>query len=132
MDDPKQSRCGDGEEFGSRARAAAPLAAQTADPQTAVAPTNERAHKTRMTAEELAAFAAQVRAECDDALARMATVDATALPPDLRRQFEEQRQRWVDLRALTESDALELHEAAAKLAGRELTQAEARALLKRQ
>lgn len=82
-----------------------------------------------MTAEELAAFAAQVRAECDSALARYDAVDPSTLPPDLRRQFEEQRQRWLDLRALTDGDVMALHEAAALHVGRELTQAEARALL---
>jgi hypothetical protein len=85
-----------------------------------------------MTEDELRDFAAQVRAQCDAALARMATVDATALPPDLRRQFEEQRQRWHDLRALTAGEALALHEAAAERAGRELPEGDARALRRRQ
>jgi hypothetical protein len=85
-----------------------------------------------MTSEELLAFAAEVRADCDAALAKLATVDPTTLPPDLRREYEEQCQRWRDLRALTEVDALELHQAACEAAGRELTPAEARALLSRQ
>jgi hypothetical protein len=44
----------------------------------------------------------------------------------------EQRQRWLDLRALTEPDALALHELAALHAGRELTQEETRALGRKQ
>ena len=37
-----------------------------------------------MTAAELAAFIAQVRAECGEALARLAIVDADKLPPEVR------------------------------------------------
>ena len=63
-----------------------------------------------MTAEELAEFAAQVGAECDAALADLDMGDATLLPPDVRKQYEEQRQARLDLRALTEGDAMALHQ----------------------
>jgi len=52
-----------------------------------------------------------------------------ARPP---RRYEAHVQQWRDLRALTEDDAMALHEAACEHAGRELMQAEARALLRRQ
>jgi hypothetical protein len=85
-----------------------------------------------ITAEELAAFLDEVRAECDAALARLDTVVPALLRPNLRKQYEEQRQGWLDLRALAEDDAMALHELACLRTGRELTQPEARALLRRQ
>ena len=83
-----------------------------------------------MPADDLAAFVAQVRAECDTALARLDTVDPATLSPDVRRKYEKQRRRWLNLRALTEGDAVDLHLAAAEHAGRELTQDESGALAK--
>ena len=83
-----------------------------------------------MTPDELTAFIRNVRAECDAALARLDTVDPDALPADVRAEYEAQRQRWQDLRALTEGNAVDLHLAAAEHAGRELTQDESGALAK--
>lgn len=71
--------------------------------------------------EELRAIAAGIRAECDAALARLATVDPETLPPDLRAMYEEAARRWSELRALTEDEALSLHEMACLFTGRELT-----------
>jgi len=85
-----------------------------------------------MTAAELEAFAAEVRAECDAALGRLATVDPESLPPDLRAEYEAQRDGWREFRALTEAGALDVHVLACLYAGRELTQAEAAALVRKQ
>jgi hypothetical protein len=51
-----------------------------------------------MTEDELRDFAAQVRAECDAALARMATVDPAGLPPDLRALTQDERWLCTKLR----------------------------------
>ena len=42
-----------------------------------------------MTADELRAFIVEVHAEADTALARLATVDAEALPAELRERWEQ-------------------------------------------
>lgn len=85
-----------------------------------------------MTADELAAFAAQVRAEAEQRLAVLHAVDPETLPPELREEYAEQLEGWTALRGLTEDEAIELHTAACEEAGRELTPAEAQALLRRQ
>jgi hypothetical protein len=82
--------------------------------------------------EDLRACAAHVRAECHAALARLDAIDPAILPPSLRAEYEEHRQRCLELRALSEDEAMALHEAACPVAGRELTPAEARASLERQ
>jgi hypothetical protein len=84
-----------------------------------------------MTAEELHAFVLEVRAEATARLDRLDAVDPTLLPPALRVEFEEMRSRWQEMLAMTEDHAVALHEAACEAAGRELTPAEARALLVR-
>lgn len=81
---------------------------------------------------ELRAFVAEVRSEVDAALARRATVDPESLSFRSPPRVQEQRQRWEDLRALTKDEAMMLHLAASEQAGRDVTQAEARALLGRQ
>jgi hypothetical protein len=68
----------------------------------------ERRVRKAATADELGAFVAQVRAECDDALARLDTVDPAMLPPDVCDLYDQQRARWRELRALTEDNAVEL------------------------
>ena len=50
-----------------------------------------------MTPAELRAFVAGVRAEADAALARLATVDAQLLPPDLRAEYEQHCRGWREL-----------------------------------
>ena len=84
-----------------------------------------------MTAAELDAFVANVRAQATAALACLDTVDPDSLPPDLRAEYDDQRANWLSLLAMTEGDALELHQAGGEHAGRELTPAEARTLLLR-
>ncbi len=81
-----------------------------------------------MTAEELRTFVAAARVEIDGALARLATVDPDALPPDLREHYEAVRRGWEQLRALTSDEVLALHEEACRQAGRELTPEEMRGL----
>jgi hypothetical protein len=85
-----------------------------------------------MTAEELAAFIADARAQADAALAKLAAVDPAILPPELRDEYEQERAAWEEVRALTEDDALRLHLAACEHAGRDLTDDEVRGLLRRQ
>ena len=82
-----------------------------------------------MTADELRAFIVEVRAETDAALARLATVDAEALPAELRERWEQSRRGWEELRRLTADDVVALHEAACLQAGRELTTDELRGSL---
>jgi hypothetical protein len=74
-----------------------------------------------MTAEELRAFVADVRAEAEAALTRLATVDPEALSPQLRQEYERVRAGWEQLKVMTEDEALVLHEAACLRAGRALT-----------
>jgi len=85
-----------------------------------------------MTADDLADFLTSVRAEAAARLARLDTVDTALLPHGLRAEYEQMRSRWLDLLAMTEDDVIELHLAACEHAGRELTPAEARALIRRQ
>lgn len=85
-----------------------------------------------MTAAELAAFIAEVRAEADQRLAILRSVDPETLPPDLRGEYAEALEAWSALHTLTDDEAVELHLAACEAAGRELTAAEARALIGRQ
>lgn len=60
------------------------------------------------------------------------TIDPDELPPELRHQYHESVAGWRKLLALTEDDAVELHLAGCKAAGRELTDDELRGLLARQ
>ena len=85
-----------------------------------------------MTAAELTAFIAEVRAEADQRLALLHAVDAATLPPELHADHAEALEMWTELRALTDADAVELHQAACEAAGLELTPAEARAVRRRQ
>lgn len=85
-----------------------------------------------MTPHELGAFVADVRAEAERALERLARLDFATLPPDVRDKYEEVRVAWEQLRALTEPEAVGLHEAACLQAGRELTPGEMLGLLLRQ
>jgi hypothetical protein len=82
-----------------------------------------------MTADELDAFLADIRARADAALARLDTVDPDALAPDLRAEYDTVRDGWQALRALTRAELGALHLAACKVAARELTPDELRGLL---
>ena len=82
-----------------------------------------------MTADELAAFLAEVRAECDERLAMLAAVDPQTLPPELRDEYDTALRSWTALRDLTEGDAHEFHLALSEELGREMTAAELWALL---
>jgi hypothetical protein len=85
-----------------------------------------------MTAADLMAFAAKVRAEATAALARLDTIDPDALSPELRPEYDLVRGNWLKLLAMTADDVVELHVAACAAAGRELTEEELRGLLGRQ
>jgi hypothetical protein len=82
-----------------------------------------------MTAAELRDFIFGVRREAEDALAQLATVDVEELPPDVRAEYEQVCAGWHQFLALTEGEAVALHEAACIRAGRELTPDELRGLL---
>ena len=82
-----------------------------------------------MTAAELRNFIAGVRREAEDALAQLATVDPSELPPDVRAECEQVRAGWKQFLLLTEDDAVALHEAACLRAGRALTPEELRGLI---
>jgi hypothetical protein len=83
-----------------------------------------------MTADELAAFIAEVRSQVEEALAQLDTVDRDALPPKLRNEYDAARARWEALGAhVTNEDALAMHIEAVERAGRELTADESLALL---
>jgi hypothetical protein len=84
-----------------------------------------------MTGEELAAFAAQVRLECDAALARLDTVAPTLLPPKFARAI---RRATPTLARSARADPRRRDGLARSclLAHRALTQPEARPLLRRQ
>ncbi len=84
-----------------------------------------------MTAEELRAFIADVRAQADAALARFATVNPEMLRRDLRQEYEQVRSAWEQLLAMTGDEAVELHVACLQ-AGRELTPEELRGLIGKQ
>ena len=83
----------------------------------------------RRTAAELAAFLADVRAECDERLALLAAVDPETLPPELRDEYEAALRNWTALRGFTQGDAHEFHLSVSEELGREMTAAELRALL---
>jgi len=85
-----------------------------------------------MTDAELRAFVVKARAEVDAALAELETVDPDALPLAQRAQYDEFRQRCLDLQASTTDEAIEAELDAMAHAGRELTPAEAAALLIKQ
>ena len=85
-----------------------------------------------MTAAELTAFVADIRAQADAALARLDTVDLTELSTDLRAEYDAVHQGWEVLRKMTEADVLALHEAACIKAGRTLTPEELRGMVSRQ
>ena len=85
-----------------------------------------------MTADELAKFVADVRAECDERLAMLHAVDPATLPAELRDEYDEALADWTKLRRLTDDDVHALHTAAVEHAGRELTMAELWALVRRQ
>ena len=61
-----------------------------------------------MTADELAAFLAEVRAECDERLAMLAAVDPQTLPPELRDEYDSALRNWTALRELTEAGTSDL------------------------
>ena len=82
-----------------------------------------------MTETELAALLADVRAECDERLAKLNAVDPETLPVELRDEYEAALRNWTTLRELTEGDAHEFHLAVCEELGREMTVAELRALL---
>lgn len=82
--------------------------------------------------EQLRAFADDVRAECDTKLAHLAAVDPSTLPPDVRESYHQQKTAWEHMRALVDPEALDLQLMATLYADRELTQAEAEALFKKQ
>lgn len=86
----------------------------------------------RMTAAELMAFAAQVRAEATAALAQLDTVSPETLSPQLRVEYDTVRDGWLRLLALTADDVVDLHVAACEAAGRELTDEELKGLLGKQ
>ena len=85
-----------------------------------------------MTAAELRAFVADIRAQADAALARLATVEPDELTPTLREEYDAVRAAWTALVAMTEDEALALHQAACEEAGRELSPDELRGLLGKQ
>ncbi|MGH3427886.1 MAG: hypothetical protein ACRDQZ_10020 [Mycobacteriales bacterium] len=85
-----------------------------------------------MTAADLMAFTAEVRAEGTAALARLDTVDPDALSPPLRAEYETVRAGWLRVLAMTADDVIDLHVAACEAAGRELTEEELKGLLGRQ
>ena len=85
----------------------------------------------RCSPEEFAAFVADARAECVAKLNRLAAVDPDSLPPDARAQYDQLKAECERVLALLENDALELHAEATEHAGRELTYAEASALVRR-
>jgi hypothetical protein len=55
-----------------------------------------------MTEDELRAFVAAIRAQVDEALARLATIDPAELPPEVRQMYDEARRGWESLRQLTD------------------------------
>lgn len=85
-----------------------------------------------MTAADLMAFAAKVRAEATAELARLDTIDPAALPPAIRAEYDTVRGGWIKLLAMTSDDVVDLHVAACEAAGRELTAEELKGLLGRQ
>lgn len=85
-----------------------------------------------VTAAELMAFTAKVRAEATAALAKLDTVDPETLAPPIRAGYDTVRNGWVRLLAMTSDDVVELHVAACEAAGRELTEEELKGLLGRQ
>jgi hypothetical protein len=82
-----------------------------------------------MTADELATFVAEVRAEVDAIVARLESVEPDTLPPEARAMYDEVRRQADELRTMSEAHVIELLEAACVEAGRELTPAELRGLL---
>jgi len=82
-----------------------------------------------VTETELAAFLADVRAECDERLAMLAAVDPQTLPPELRDEYDSALRSWTALRDLTQGDAHEFHLAVCEQTRRELTLDELRGLL---
>jgi len=82
-----------------------------------------------MTAEELAAFVAEVRAEIDAIVARLERVDPDTLPAPVCAIYDEVRRQADELRTMTKAHVIELLEAACIEAGRELTPAELRGLI---
>jgi hypothetical protein len=85
-----------------------------------------------VTADELSAFLAEVRADADEHLAILAAVDPFTLPPELRAEYDRAREAWEQLRAMTADDVVALYVDACLQAGRQLTPAETRALPRRQ
>ena len=72
-----------------------------------------------MTAAELTAYVAQVRAQAHAVIARIDAIDLDALPADVRAEYEALRAGWRDVLAMTESEAVEPHIAACLHVGRE-------------
>ena len=81
-----------------------------------------------MTADELSAFVAEIRAEADARLAILHAVDRESLPLEPRDEYDHALAAWTEMRALTDADTHALHLAACEEAGRELTPAEMRGL----
>jgi hypothetical protein len=84
-----------------------------------------------MTAAELMAFAAKIRAEATAKLAQLDTIDPDALPPTIRAEYDTVRNGWLKLLKMTADDVVDLHVAACEAAGRELTAEELKGLLGR-
>lgn len=83
-----------------------------------------------MTADELAAFVAEIRAEADARLAILRAVDREfAAPRAARWEYDHALAAWTEMLALTDADTHALHCAACEEAGRELTPADMRGLL---
>ena len=85
-----------------------------------------------MTAADLIASAAKIRAEATTALARLDTIDRDTLSPQLRADYDAVRSNWLKLLAMTADDVVDLHVAACEAAGRELTEEELRELVGQQ
>jgi hypothetical protein len=83
-----------------------------------------------MTAEELRAFVEETRAEVEAELAKFASLDWDAVPPDVRAALEEAQRGWLQLRQLLRDEIVEAHVEAVQHAGRDLTDAELMALFR--
>ena len=82
-----------------------------------------------MTAAELSTFIAEIRSECDERLALLAATDPATLPAELVDEYHDAVASWTAIWQLTDEEVVALHVEACRLAERELTPDELRALL---